>query len=69
MRYHQLQVHLELLEFSMLMLGQMIIYGFIFAIPIIIVGVFYAKWLGKRIHQIPTEDGTDLLRPEEGNHV
>lgn len=45
--------------------GQMIIYGLIFAIPIMFVGVFYGKWLGKKIHQIPTEDGTDFIRPEK----
>ena len=33
--------------------GQMLIYGLIFAIPIMISGVLYAKWLGKRIYQIP----------------
>ena len=45
--------------------GQMIIYGLIFAIPIMLVGVFYGKWLGKRIYQLPNEDGTDWIRPEE----
>lgn len=45
--------------------GQMIIYGLIFAFPIMLVGVFYGKWLGKRIHQIPTEDGTEFFRPEK----
>lgn len=46
-------------------IGQMIIYGLIFAIPIMLVGVFYAKWLGKRIYQLPNEDGTDWVRPED----
>lgn len=45
--------------------GQMIIYGLIFAFPIMLVGVFYGKWLGKRIHQLPTEDGTEFYRPEK----
>lgn len=46
-------------------IGQMIIYGLIFAIPIMLVGVFYGKWLGKRIYQLPNEDGTDWVRPED----
>ena len=45
--------------------GHMIIYGLILSIPIMLVGVFYGKWLGKRIYQLPNEDGTDWIRPEE----
>lgn len=45
--------------------GQMIIYGLIFAIPIMLVGVFYGKWLGKKIYQLPNADGTDWVRPED----
>ena len=45
--------------------GQMIIYGLIFAVPIMLVGVFYGKWLGKKIYQLPNEDGTDWVRPED----
>ena len=29
----------------------------------IIVGVLYAKWLGKRIYQLPEEDGEGYYRP------
>ena len=43
----------------------MIITGMLFAIPIVIAIVLYAKWLGKRIYQIPSEDGLDWIRPEE----
>lgn len=46
-------------------IGVMILWGLIFGIPIIIVGVFYARWLGKRIHQLPTEDGLGFYRPEK----
>jgi len=42
--------------------GLMILWGILFAIPITIVGVLYAKWLGNRIYQIPTSDG--LAGPE-----
>jgi gluconate:H+ symporter, GntP family len=43
--------------------GLMAIWGLIFAIPIIIIGVFYAKWLGKKIYQIPDETGLGYVRP------
>ncbi|MCM3709157.1 GntP family permease [Sporosarcina luteola] len=46
-------------------IGTMIAWGLLFAIPIIISGVLYAQWIGKRIYQIPTEDGLDFERPEE----
>ncbi|MFC9542826.1 GntP family permease [Lysinibacillus sp. NPDC056959] len=45
--------------------GQMVIYGLVFAVPIMLVGIFYGKWLGKRINQIPNEDGTDWIRQDE----
>lgn len=44
--------------------GLMILWGLIFAAPIIIVGVLYAQWVGKRIYQIPSEDGLGFVRPE-----
>lgn len=43
--------------------GLMAIWGLIFAIPIVIIGVLYAKWLGKKIYQIPDETGLGYLRP------
>jgi len=42
--------------------GLMILWGLVFAIPITIVGVLYAKWLGNRIYQIPTSDGMGWTR-------
>ncbi len=45
--------------------GLMILWGLIFSIPLIIVGVFYAKWIGKRIHQLPDEEGLGWIRPEQ----
>lgn len=45
--------------------GIMILWGLIFSAPLIIVGVFYAKWIGKRIHQLPDEDGLGWIRPEK----
>ncbi len=44
--------------------GWMIITGLIFAIPLIIIGVYYAKWVGKKIYQLPDEDGQGFVRPE-----
>lgn len=46
-------------------LGVMILWGLLISIPIVIVGVLYAQWLGKRIYQLPTEDGTGWERPEQ----
>jgi gluconate:H+ symporter, GntP family len=42
--------------------GLMAIWGLIFAIPIMIIGVIYAKWLGKKIYQIPDESGLGYVR-------
>ncbi|MET3696474.1 GntP family permease [Bacillus oleivorans] len=47
-------------------LGLMILAGLIFAVPIVIAGVLYAKWIGKRIYQVPEENGDGFVRPEEG---
>lgn len=46
-------------------IGLMIGWGLLLSIPIIIVGVLYAQWIGKRIYQLPTEEGddTDFVRP------
>lgn len=45
-------------------IGAMILWGMIFAIPVIISGVIYAKWLGKKIYQIPDETNMGWERPE-----
>ncbi|MCZ2260344.1 GntP family permease [Sporosarcina sp. G11-34] len=46
-------------------IGLMIGWGLILSIPIIIVGVLYAQWIGKRIYQLPSEeeDGAEYIRP------
>ncbi|MED3647714.1 GntP family permease [Halalkalibacterium halodurans] len=44
--------------------GLMILSGLIFGIPIIIVTVLYAKWIGKKIYQLPDDDGLGWIRPE-----
>lgn len=45
--------------------GQMILWGLVFALPVTLVGVFYAKRLGKKIYQIPSETGDMWIRPEK----
>ena len=37
--------------------GQMIIFGSLISIPMLIAAVLYCQWLGKKIYQIPTDDG------------
>ena len=37
--------------------GQMIIFGSLISIPMLIVAVLYCQWLGKKIYQVPTDDG------------
>src|SRR5690625_20873 len=46
-------------------IGMMILVGIIFAIPIVIVGVLYAKWIGRKIYQLPNEEGDDFIRPTD----
>lgn len=38
-------------------LGQMIMTGALISIPMLIIAVIYCKWIGKKIYQIPLEDG------------
>ncbi|MFZ4453563.1 GntP family permease [Salibacterium aidingense] len=45
--------------------GLMLLWGLLFGIPIVISGVFYAKWIGKKIYQVPAEDGLDYVRPDQ----
>ncbi|UOQ94641.1 GntP family permease [Halobacillus shinanisalinarum] len=47
--------------------GVVILWGLLFSVPLIIVGVLYAKWLGKKIHQIPDESGLGWIRPEQAS--
>ncbi|PTX64679.1 GntP family gluconate:H+ symporter [Melghirimyces profundicolus] len=44
--------------------GLMMLWGLIFGIPVIMTGVFYGKWVGKKIYQLPDEEGTGWVRPE-----
>lgn len=44
-------------------IGMMVIIGLVVSFPVIIVGILYAKWLGKKIYQLPEEDGDGYYRP------
>ncbi|MBU5676618.1 GntP family permease [Alkaliphilus sp. MSJ-5] len=44
--------------------GSIILWGMVLAIPMTIAGTLYGKWLGKKIYQLPSEDGEGWIRPE-----
>lgn len=46
-------------------IGMMILSGLVFGLGIVIVGVFYAKWIGKKIYQLPAEEGDEFIRPSK----
>jgi GntP family gluconate:H+ symporter len=46
-------------------IGLMIALGMVFGIPLMITGVLYAKWLGKRIYQVPDDSESGYTRPEK----
>lgn len=45
-------------------IGIMIGLGILFGIPMLVAGVLYAKWLGKKIYQIPDDSETGFTRPD-----
>jgi gluconate:H+ symporter, GntP family len=46
-------------------IGLMIALGLAFGIPLMITGVLYAKWLGKKIYQVPDDSESGYTRPEK----
>lgn len=44
-------------------IGQMVIVGLIVSVPVVISGVLYAQWVGRKIYQLPEEDGEGYYRP------
>lgn len=44
--------------------GSLILWGTIIAIPMAIAGTLYGKWIGKKIYQLPSEDGEGWIRPQ-----
>ncbi|WP_373740950.1 GntP family permease [Neisseria sp.] len=45
-------------------MGMMIVWGLVMTLPVLIASTLYSIWLGKRIYQVPTEDGTDFERKD-----
>lgn len=45
--------------------GQFILVGILLAIPMTIVCCLYSCWLGKRMYQLPSDDGEGWVRPEK----
>lgn len=43
--------------------GSLILWGIVLAFPMTIAAIIYARYLGKKIYQIPTEDGEGWIRP------
>ncbi|OFO50870.1 MULTISPECIES: GntP family permease [Nosocomiicoccus] len=44
-------------------IGLMVLLGLVISIPVVISGVLYAQWLGKKIYQLPEADGEGYYRP------
>ncbi len=37
--------------------GQMILFGMVISLPMLVAAVYYSKWVGKKIYQIPLDNG------------
>lgn len=49
--------------------GTLILWGIVLSIPMTLVGVAYAKYIGNKIYQIPGEDGETWIRPEKSDKI
>ncbi len=45
--------------------GQMILWGLALALPLTVANLFYARWIGKRIYQIPAPTGDGWIRVKD----
>lgn len=45
--------------------GQMIMWGLLLALPLTVANLFYARWIGKRIYQIPAPTGDGWVRVKD----
>lgn len=45
--------------------GQMILWGLLLALPLTVANLFYARWIGKRIYQIPAPTGDGWVRVKD----
>jgi len=43
--------------------GSFILWGIVLSLPMVLVSMAYAKWLGKRIYQLPGENADEWVRP------
>lgn len=43
--------------------GKMVIIGLIVSVPVVISGVLYAQWIGRKIYQLPEAEGEGYYRP------
>jgi GntP family gluconate:H+ symporter len=50
-------------------LGSFILLALVVSIPMTVMTTLYARWLGKKIYQIPSEDGESWERPESREAV
>ncbi|WP_223376162.1 GntP family permease [Schnuerera sp. xch1] len=44
--------------------GALLLWGIVVAIPMVIAAIIYAKYVGKRVYQLPDESGEGWIRPE-----
>lgn len=44
-------------------IGLMVLVGLVISVPVVISGVLYAQWIGKKIYQLPNEEGEGYYRP------
>ena len=45
--------------------GTFILWGIVLALPMTIAATLYTQWLGKKLYQLPADNGTDWIRPEK----
>ncbi len=45
--------------------GQMIMWGLLLALPLTVANLFYARWIGKRIYQVPAPTGDGWVRVKD----
>ncbi len=46
-------------------IGKFILLGIVISLPMAVTATLYTQWLGKKIYQLPAEDGEGWIRPEK----
>ena len=49
--------------------GDIILWGIVISIPMTIVAMLYAKWLGNKIYQLPEDQGDGWIRPKTREQI